>query len=104
MLLLLLLSLHTVIDCESLPDPPNGMVTQSSTTFGAEADYSCDDGYMIVGGATPRVCEGSGNWSGSAPSCQCKWVWHGVWCGVCVVVWCCYTILRNTIVISSFLT
>jgi CUB/sushi domain-containing protein len=57
-------------DCASLTAPANGTVqTPSGTTLGATATYGCNDGYNLVGGAT-RTCQASGDWSGSAPTCQ----------------------------------
>ena len=56
--------------CGSLPDPGNGSVNHTAgTTFGQTATYSCNTGYNLVGDST-RTCQASGNWSGSAPTCQ----------------------------------
>ncbi len=33
------------------------------------ATYSCNNGYILTGGAT-RVCVNGGSWSGSTPTCQ----------------------------------
>ena len=60
----------TAVDCGSLVDPANGQVNHTAgTTFGLTAVYSCDTGYNPIGGST-RVCEATGVWSGSAPTCQ----------------------------------
>ena len=60
----------TAVDCGSLTDPANGSVTHTSgTTFGQTATYSCNTGYNLVGDST-RTCQATGNWSGSAPTCQ----------------------------------
>ena len=60
----------TVVDCGNLTDPDNGKVTHTAgTTFGQTATCSCNTGYNLVGNST-RTCQASGNWSGSAPTCQ----------------------------------
>ena len=64
------------VNCGSLPNPENGLVSYNSTELGAVATYTCvTAGYELVGPAT-RVCEGpyaDFGWSGEEPSCQCKW-------------------------------
>ena len=58
------------MDCDTLSDPANGQVNQTAgTPFGQTATYSCNTGYNLVGNST-RTCQASGNWSGSAPTCQ----------------------------------
>ena len=62
--------LSTVVDCNALSDPANGQVsTTGGTTFGQTATYSCNTGYNLVGDNT-RTCGATGNWSGSAPTCE----------------------------------
>ena len=63
-------TLLTISDCDNLTDPSNGQVTHSSrTTLGQTATYSCNTGYNLVGDST-RTCQDTGEWSGSAPTCQ----------------------------------
>ena len=60
----------TVKDCGGLTDPANGQVSHTDgTTFGETATYSCNAGYTLMGSST-RMCEATGMWSGSAPTCQ----------------------------------
>ena len=60
----------TAVDCGNLTHPANGQVTLTAgTTVGQIATYSCDTGYNLVGDST-RTCQATGNWSGSAPTCQ----------------------------------
>ena len=59
------------VDCGPLDDPENGTVFIFGTTFGFPAFYSCFTGYVLVG-ASVRICLASGNWSGSAPTCESK--------------------------------
>ena len=62
--------LLTVVDCGALTNPANGQVSlPDGTTFGETATYSCDTGYNLVGDST-RMCQATGMWSGSAPTCQ----------------------------------
>ena len=58
------------VDCGSLTHPTNGSVSHTAgTTNGQTAIYSCDTGYNLEGNST-SMCQASGNWSGSAPTCQ----------------------------------
>ena len=60
----------TDVDCGTLTYPTNGQVSHTAgTTFGQTATYSCDTGYNLVGDNT-RICQATGVWSGSAPTCQ----------------------------------
>lgn len=59
------------MDCGPLDDPANGLVQYALTTLGAIAVYTCDNGYMTVGGSS-RVCETDGDWSGSNVTCERK--------------------------------
>ena len=68
----------TVKDCGGLTDPANGQVSHTDgTTFGETATYSCDTGYNLMGDST-RMCEATGMWSGSAPTCQSVYFTHHV--------------------------
>ena len=60
----------TIRDCMGLAAPTNGSVDMSGgTTFGETATYSCDSGYSLSG-STTRMCDATGSWSGSAPTCE----------------------------------
>ena len=60
----------TAVDCGNLTDPGNGSVNHTAGTgLGQTATYSCNTGYNLVGDST-RTCQATGNWSGSAPTCQ----------------------------------
>ena len=60
----------TVVDCGNLTHPTNGSVNHTAgTTFRQTATYSCNTGYNLVGNST-RTCQATGNWSGSALTCQ----------------------------------
>ena len=58
------------MDCGALRNPVNGQVNDTNgTIFGQTATYSCNTGYNLVGNST-RMCQATGVWTGSAPSCE----------------------------------
>ena len=70
--LIMIMYFSTAIDCGPLDSPENGTVfLPFGTAFGSFALYSCFTGYNLVGSSF-RTCLASGNWSGSAPTCQSK--------------------------------
>ncbi len=61
-----------IADCGNLDNPINGEVMISPNTFeNSIANYSCFEGYDLVGDAT-RTCLSTKTWSLSAPLCQSK--------------------------------
>ena len=62
-------SFLAAVDCNALTSPSNGQVSHPDGTFGQNATYSCNTGYILVGDST-RTCQATGVWSGSAPTCQ----------------------------------
>ena len=63
------LLISPAVVCSTLTQPTNGDVNLTGTTLGQRATYTCDTGYNLVGGST-RMCQATGVWSGSAPTCQ----------------------------------
>ena len=62
--------LSTAVDCGTPTNPANGQVSHTAgSTFRQTATYSCHTGYNLVGGST-RICQATGVWSGSPPTCQ----------------------------------
>ena len=58
------------MDCGPLTELANGQVIHTAgTRLGQTATYNRNTGYNLVGDST-RDCQASGNWSGSAPTCQ----------------------------------
>ena len=55
--------------CPELDRPNNGSVQYSNVVVGSMAEYSCDEGFLLIG-VTTRVCQIDGIWSENAPSCQ----------------------------------
>ena len=62
---------HTGIDCGNPGTPTNAQRTLSSTTYNSVVTYTCDVGYTLQG-ANSRTCQSDGQWSGSAPQCNCE--------------------------------
>ena len=80
-----------VVDCGDLTDPANGQVKHTvGTTCEQIATYSCNIGYNLVGNSI-RVCQATGNWSQSAPTCD-GMLLNGVWSGSEPT---CQSMLRN---------
>ena len=59
-----------VVDCGAPDGPDNGIVSfvNGSTGFRAEANYSCNLGYDLVG-PERAVCQADGTWSERPPNC-----------------------------------
>ena len=58
-----------ILDCGPLSKPDNGdVVLNASTKYEAVANYSCNDGFQLVGD-TSRICQSTGTWSGVQPTC-----------------------------------
>ena len=62
------LSVHSAVDCGSLDNPGNWVVSFTTTTYNSVATYSCSTGYTLTGDDR-RMCLESGLWSGSEPMC-----------------------------------
>ena len=66
----------TVVNCGVLTGQANGRVSYTSgTTIGQTATYSCNMGYNLMGSRS-RTCQATGEWSGSAPTCQSMLLLH----------------------------
>ena len=57
--------------CPRLRAPRNGEVSVGGRNPGDRADYSCNNGFRLVGVAW-RTCQGNGKWTGKAPICKSK--------------------------------
>lgn len=68
MLILLVMS-YIAVDCGALPEVQNGRAATSETVFQSVANYSCDNGYNLVG-VPSRTCESNAVWSGAEPECK----------------------------------
>ena len=64
---------NSVVVCGSLDSPENGLLAISNITFGSIANYSCSEGYAIMGNEM-RTCQENGSWSGEEPVCQSEYV------------------------------
>ena len=69
----LILTVVCISDCGNPSKPTNGSVSLAvlgTTTYGATATYSCEEGYDLIGDETIE-CEASGLWS-DASTCSIK--------------------------------
>lgn len=60
------------VDCGRLPSIENGNVITYRTDYMANATYSCDPDYILIG-EEQRQCQATGLWSGVEPKCVYKW-------------------------------
>ncbi|XP_076046526.1 sushi, von Willebrand factor type A, EGF and pentraxin domain-containing protein 1-like [Oratosquilla oratoria] len=57
------------VNCGEPPIPLNGKITAKHFQYGSVANYTCMDGYHLVG--NPSIfCDHDGFWKGSLPECQ----------------------------------
>ena len=75
-----------MINCTILDDPENGRVTFTpgvvatiETGLGAVANYTCNEGYDLVGD-TLRTCEANGQWDGGEPTCMGMYLFGSTLC------------------------
>ncbi|XP_064397067.1 CUB and sushi domain-containing protein 1-like isoform X5 [Halichondria panicea] len=60
-----------VVTCNRLFPPFQATISFTSMfNFGSEAIYSCITGFEIVQGSASRICQASGSWNGTQPSCE----------------------------------
>ncbi|XP_049280450.1 sushi, von Willebrand factor type A, EGF and pentraxin domain-containing protein 1-like [Anopheles funestus] len=57
-----------LIRCGTLNAPLNGHVILSKTSYGGEARFGCDEGFLIAG-SDILYCTARGTWSGTVPEC-----------------------------------
>ena len=62
-----------LVDCGHPGVPANGDVVFDDTLEGTVASYSCKGGYTINGN-DQRVCQSNATWSGTIPTCICKFI------------------------------
>ncbi len=57
-----------LVDCGSLPNPSNGSVSLSGTTYQSTATTTCNIGWTVQG-TNPRTCQANGQWSSTPTTC-----------------------------------
>ena len=60
-----------VMDCRESPPPLNGNVDVISTTYKSRVNFTCKNGYELVGSSS-AVCLANGTWSAEMPLCISK--------------------------------
>ena len=94
-----------VIECESLSDPANGMVTVTGLTPGSIATYTCNNSYQLLGNNT-RTCDSNGSWTNMEPTCVRKYLMFSCTNCLCLhLLWkptlCAYSLFCETHLHSS---
>ena len=56
------------VNCFEPEVPPYGKITAKHFSFGSIANYSCMDGYMLVGNPSVK-CDADSTWKGEIPVC-----------------------------------
>ena len=64
---------HSVNVCPTLVPPANGNLVLSGNTFGETANYTCNTVFILEGDST-LTCGGDGQWIGSSPVCNRKYL------------------------------
>ena len=59
--------------CPTLVPPADGNLVLSGNTFGETANYTCNTGFILEGDPT-LTCGGDGQWIGSPPVCNRKYL------------------------------
>jgi len=65
----ILASSFFLVDCGDPGQPANGSVNFISTREDGVANYTCDEGFILIG-VTQRICQANSSWSGDVPTCQ----------------------------------
>ena len=60
---------YSAVNCPDLAGPANGQVVPSGSIPASTATYTCNSGYRLNGDSS-RTCQDSGEWSGTAPTCE----------------------------------
>ena len=58
------------VTCPVLEDSPSVVVSQRHLEVGSSMTQTCKEGYHIITGDMIRVCQMSGQWSGSPTVCE----------------------------------
>ncbi|XP_070396782.1 sushi, von Willebrand factor type A, EGF and pentraxin domain-containing protein 1-like isoform X2 [Dermacentor albipictus] len=61
-----------IVDCGPLYGIANGTVRLFGTQYGSKAEFTCNEGFKMVGTNT-RTCDADGQWSDEYPRCEEIW-------------------------------
>lgn len=70
-LLIVIFYSHSGVSCSLLTHPMNGSVSPGDNSFETIRNYTCNDGFKLIGFAT-TTCRFNGVWSAPQPTCQSK--------------------------------
>lgn len=79
------MSANLAVNCGQLSDPENGKVTLTGTDVFSMATYNCNQGFGLLG-VSSRICQDSGSWSDSAPTCERKELFVCYCCCYCMLL------------------
>ena len=57
-----------IVQCPTLTDPENGIISCTGNGVGDTCTVTCDDGFDLSGSET-RTCQDDGSWSGTEAVC-----------------------------------
>ena len=82
--------LQYVVQCSTLTDPDNGMISCSLGDDGVPSyedtcSFTCNTGYELTGSDT-RICQSNGSWNGSDDVCRRGMI---IYCELCQSLHCC---------------
>ena len=66
----------SVVDCGHPGNIVNGNIQVAGTTYGKTVSYTCNQYYNLTDGDSVQTCQDNFAWSGSKPSCVCKFLQH----------------------------
>ena len=69
MMIVLMIHCYIEVDCGSPASPVNGSVIFNTTTYSADAIFSCDVNFALSGQAL-SVCDISGQWEPPSSGCS----------------------------------
>ena len=77
--------LQYVVQCSTLTDPDNGMISCSLGDDGVPSyedtcSFTCNTGYELTGSDT-RTCQSDGSWNGSDDVCR-----RGIYFIICLLI------------------
>ena len=54
--------------------PLNGQMSGNRFEYDKHLQFSCNDGYELVGGSSEITCQADGTWDGTVPICNSEFM------------------------------